>query len=123
MADQVEPTIAVIDDDDDVGDVLRGLLEFVGHEVVTYRSGVEFLADEQRERVGCMVIDQNMPEMTGFQLLTRLRLLGNTTPSLLITGTYDKNIARQALELGVMKVLAKPMQTSELLRLVSFSIG
>ncbi len=123
MDRETEAVVAVVDDDDDVGEVLRGLLEIVGYQVVTYTSGQAFLDDARLADVACLVVDQNMPEMTGLELLKRLKALGNTTPSLLITGDHDDEVARQALALGVMKVLEKPMVTSELLNFVSFSIG
>ncbi|MDR3536841.1 MAG: response regulator [Acetobacteraceae bacterium] len=123
MDRETEAVIAIVDDDDDVGEVLRGLLEIVGYQVVTYKSGQAFLDDAQLADVACLVVDQNMPEMTGLELLKRLKAMGNATPSLLITGDRDDEVTRQALALGVMKVLEKPMATSELLSFISFSVG
>ena len=48
---------------------------------------------------------------------------GVTIPTLLITGTSDPDLARQADRLGVMTVLEKPMSHHELLRFISFSVG
>jgi FixJ family two-component response regulator len=118
-----EAIVAVVDDDDDVGEVLRGLLETVGYQVETYRSAREFLADAQPSQLACLVIDQNMPHMTGLELLQQLAQRGILTPSLLITGAHDQDVARQALDLGVMRVLEKPIPTGELLRFISFTVG
>jgi len=115
--------VAVIDDDDDVGDVLRSLLEVMGYAVETYRSGQAFLDDAAFGRLGCLVVDQNMPYMTGIQMLTELAARGVSVPTLLITGDYNARIAQQATELGVMKVLEKPMSHHELLRFIRFSAG
>ena len=115
--------VAIVDDDDDVGDVLRGLLETMGYHVESYRSGPDFLTNAQLERVGCLVIDQNMPHMTGIDILRQLNERGILIPSLLITGTVDPHVADQASKLGVMSVLEKPMSHRELLRFVSFSVG
>lgn len=114
--------VAIVDDDDDVGDVLRGLLETVGYQVETYKSGAEFLADAQPAQLACLVIDQNMPNMTGLEMLTQLNIRGITIPTLLITGSSDPELARQALDLGVMRVLEKPMSPRELLRYISFTV-
>jgi len=116
-------TVAIVDDDDDVGDVLRGLLESMGYQVETYRSGAQFLADASLDRLGCLIVDQNMPRMTGLDMLDRLASKGVTIPTLLITGTSDPDLARQADRLGVMTVLEKPMSHHELLRFISFSVG
>jgi two-component system response regulator FixJ len=115
--------IAVIDDDDDVNDVLGGLLETMGYEVATYRSGVDFLADPQKERLSCLIVDQNMPQMTGLDMIAQLSERGINIPALLITGTHDQEIERRAASLGVMTVLEKPMSHHELLRFISISAG
>jgi FixJ family two-component response regulator len=117
-----EAIVAVVDDDDDVGEVLRGLLETVGYQVETYRSAMDFLNDAKPDQLACLVIDQNMPRMTGLELLKQLGRRGVTTPALLITGAHDDEVARQALELGVMKVMEKPLSTTELLRFISFTV-
>src|ERR1700759_2046662 len=96
--------VAVVDDDNDVGDVLGGLLETMGHQVEIYRSGADFLASARFDCLGCLVVDQNMPSMTGLQMLERLSERGVDIPTLLITGIADAEIERHATALGVMTV-------------------
>lgn len=115
--------VAVVDDDSDVGDVLGGLLETMGYTVETYRSGPDFLAKADTGRLGCLIVDQNMPGMTGIEMLAALHSRGINIPTLLITGASDTQIMQKATELGVMKVLEKPMSHHELLRFISFSVG
>ncbi len=115
--------IAVIDDDNDVGDVLGGLLETMGYEVETYQSGMDFLAEAKFDRLACLVVDQNMPSMTGLQMIAKLVERGINIPALLITGVHDVEVERQAANLGVMTVLEKPMSHHELLRFISVSVG
>jgi FixJ family two-component response regulator len=115
--------VAVIDDDNDVGEVLGGLLESMGYQVETYRSGQEFLSDAQLDLLACLVVDQNMPQMTGLQMIERLSKRGVNIPALLITGAHDPEVERKAAALGVMTVLEKPMSHHELLRFISVSVG
>jgi two-component system response regulator TtrR len=115
--------VAVVDDDNDVGDVLGGLLETMGYQVETYRSGTDFLSQAQFERLACLVVDQNMPSMTGLQMIESLSERGVNIPALLITGIHDAEVERKAASLGVMTVLEKPMSHHELLRFVSVSVG
>jgi FixJ family two-component response regulator len=115
--------VAVIDDDNDVGDVLGGLLETMGYQVETYRSGMDFLSQAQFDRLACLVVDQNMPNMTGLQMIESLCDRGINIPALLITGIHDAEVERKAAALGVMTVLEKPMSHHELLRFVSVSVG
>jgi FixJ family two-component response regulator len=115
--------VAVIDDDNDVADVLGGLLETMGYQVETYQSGQAFLESAAYSRLACLVVDQNMPTMTGLQMIETLVAQGISIPALLITGTHDPLIQRQAASLGVMTVLEKPMSHHELLRFISLSAG
>jgi FixJ family two-component response regulator len=115
--------IAIIDDDGDVTDVLGGLLEIVGYQVETYQSADQFIAGIDAGRPACIVVDQHMPRMTGLEMLTKLGGQGVSIPSVLISGAPDAHIVRQASELGVMKVLQKPMSHHELLRFIECSMG
>jgi FixJ family two-component response regulator len=115
--------VAVIDDDADVGDVLGGLLETMGYQVAIYRSGPEFLADRGMERLACLIVDQNMPKMTGLDMIAALAERGIAIPALLITGVHDPEVELRAAALGVMTVLEKPMSHRELLRFISVSVG
>jgi two-component system, LuxR family, response regulator FixJ len=116
-------TVAIIDDDEDVRDVLGMLLETAGHSVQTYQSGIQFLADPGHAEVACLVIDQNMPKMTGLELLLEMERRGLSIPSLLITGSHDPRITEEADRLGAMIVMQKPVPTHELLQFVAFSAG
>jgi len=63
------------------GEVLRGLLETVGYQVETYRSAKQFLTHAQPSQLTCLIIDQNMPQMTGLELLEATRATwGYTNP-------------------------------------------
>jgi two-component system response regulator FixJ len=116
-------TVAIIDDDEDVRDVLGVLLETAGYSVQTYRSGAEFLADPGHDEVACLLIDQRMPDMTGLELLSELESRGVTIPALLITGAHDASLEREANQLGAMTVMQKPVEPHKLLQFVAFSVG
>jgi two-component system, LuxR family, response regulator FixJ len=116
-------TVAIIDDDEDVRDVLGVLLETAGYAVQTYRSGAQFLADPEHDEVACLLIDQRMPDMTGLELLLELERRGLTIPALLITGARDADVDREADQLGAMTVMQKPVPPHELLQFVAFSVG
>jgi FixJ family two-component response regulator len=115
--------VAIIDDDDEVRDVLRGLLESEGHTVETFRSGQDFLDNTALETIACLVVDQRMPGMSGVELISAVAQMGITIPSLLITGAPDADVARAAESLGAMTVLEKPLSPQALLRFVQFSVG
>jgi FixJ family two-component response regulator len=115
--------VAVVDDDDEVRDVLRVLLESAGHSVETYKSGSDFLTNARLDEIACLVVDQRMPEMSGVEVISTIARRGATIPALLITGAHDPEITHAAETLGAMTVLEKPLPTQELLRFVAFSVG
>ena len=107
--------VAVVDDDAGVREALRFLLETAGHAVETYESGARFLADAEPARLACLVLDQRMPRLAGLDLLAQLRGRGVATPALLLVSAPDPAVSRRAGELGVLKVLEKPMARDDLL--------
>ncbi len=118
MAAECDGTVAIIDDDAAVLDSLRFLLEVSGHRVATYRSAADFLAGENRD-ADCMIVDQHMPQMTGLELIARLKAEAMRRNIMLITGSLSQAISDRAAALGVTKVLEKPPGENELLDFVN----
>ena len=107
--------VGVVDDDEAVRDSLQFLLETAGFSVATYGSAAHFLTEARPGELTCLVVDQHMPELTGLQLVTRLRRQGVTLPIALITGSPSPDLIRLAGELGVAAVLEKPLDDDALL--------
>ena len=114
--------VAVVDDDDAVRDSLRFLLESAGFEVSVFASANEFLSKVKPDEVGCLVLDQHMPEQTGLQLVTHLRGAGTALPIALITGSPSPDLIERAKHLGVETVLEKPLAHEMLLNFVEHAI-
>jgi two-component system response regulator FixJ len=110
--------IAVVDDDPAVRDSLTTLLETYGFQIVAYASGIEFLADEPHDGLGCLIIDQHMPAMDGLDVLAALRDEAIVVPTILITGRLDTATAARANTLGVVSLLEKPFCADRLLELI-----
>jgi two-component system response regulator FixJ len=108
-------TVAVVDDDDAVRDSLRFLLESAGFSVASFGSAAQFLNEASLDDLFCLVVDQHMPGQTGLQLINSLRSQGARLPVALITGSPSADLVRQAGELGVARVLEKPLDDEVLL--------
>ena len=118
MVEVKQPTIAVVDDDAAVRDLLNFLLEVIGHQTATFASAAEFLKAET-QWPGCLILDHHMPDMTGLELAERLRTGGARFPILLITGSPSPSIVARAAELGIDRVLEKPATEEDLLEFVN----
>jgi FixJ family two-component response regulator len=119
MQDASHPAVAVVDDDDAVRESLRFLLESAGFSVVAYGSAAEFLSHAPLCNLSCLVVDQHMPDQTGLQLVSSLRQRGKRLPIALITGSPSADLLRMAAELGVARVLEKPLDDESLLQFIA----
>jgi FixJ family two-component response regulator len=108
--------VAIVDDDDAVRDSVRFLLEMADFIVRTYESPARMLANGWRD-LGCLVVDQHMPGMTGLEVLAQLRAAGARLPVVLITGSISPDLERRATELGA-RVMVKPLVEDDLLAFV-----
>src|SRR5271165_806547 len=98
-------------------DSLRFLLEVAGRKVDVYPSAVAFLKDLTGQPA-CLILDQHMPEMTGLELVARLRSKGMHVPVLLMTELLSIAITRCAAQFGIYEILEKPQDPDALLRFV-----
>lgn len=110
--------VAIVDDDASVRDALRFLIEILGHPVQTFDSAVDFLRAEV-SRFSHLILDHHMPHMTGLDLAERLRADGVVVPILLISGSMTPAIAARAAELGVERVLEKPLSEQDLMNFIN----
>ena len=111
-------SVIVVDDDDAVRNSLKFALELEGLTVRAYGGGAEFLADGDVPDGSCLVVDYNMPKMTGVELVDRLRLRNISIPAILITGRASDDVRRRAKRAGFLRVLEKPLDDSSLLETI-----
>jgi two-component system CheB/CheR fusion protein len=112
------PAIFVVDDDGEVRDAVRAVLEDDGKIVEDFAACEEFLAAWRPGREGCLVIDAYLPGMSGLELLRRLKVAGHHLPSIMITGNSDVAIAVEAMKAGASDFIEKPISRGELLACV-----
>ena len=107
--------VAVVDDDAAVLNSIRFLLEVAGRKVDVYPSAAAFLKD-LTGKAACLILDQHMPQMTGLELVARLRSKGMHVPVLLMTELLSIAITRCAAQFGIYEILEKPPDPDALLR-------
>jgi FixJ family two-component response regulator len=109
------PVVAVVDDDPSVVRSLRSLLLSSGFRVHAFQSGAALLAFPDLARTHCLVIDVNMPGMTGWEVVSRLNAAHPTMPFVVLTATEDHEVTTRMMERGAVACLRKPASGAELL--------
>jgi two-component system response regulator FixJ len=109
-----EPVVHVIDDDAAVRDSIAFLLESAGLVARTYPSAIAYL-EAADLAPGCIVTDVRMPEMSGIELVRRLKAAGRRDPVIVITGHADVPLAIEAMKAGVADFIEKPFDDEVLL--------
>lgn len=104
------PRILVVDDDPMLLELLTVRLDLAGYQAHGARNGREALDRVRDERFAAMVLDINMPEIDGFEVLRRLGTQGvlAALPVMVLTARHDGADVRAAVQLGARDFMAKP---------------
>lgn len=102
--------LLVIDDDLGILNLLQSLLTKEGYDLVTADCGREGLAALEREQPDLILLDVQMPGMSGFEVLTEIRQRHPSVPVIMVTGYGSEDVATQALRLGADDYVAKPLR-------------
>jgi FixJ family two-component response regulator len=115
--------VAVVDDEMPVRTALGRLLRLARYDVTLFASGEAFLESLDTHTPDCVVLDINLPGMSGVDVQRRLRSISVAIPAICITSAEDASIAREVLEAGATDLLRKPFSNHELLGAVRAALG
>ena len=115
MSDPPAARLLVVDDDADFTRTLQILLEGEGFDVTAAHSGEAALRHVRGARIDLVVCDLAMPGMSGLDLLRRLRDDGDLTAMIMMTAHSSVDTAVEAIRLGALQYLSKPVDPDELL--------
>src|SRR5205823_6820709 len=111
----MEPLIAIVDDDEAVGNALQRMLKSHGFATEVFASAEQFLRSPQLHSASCLIFDVRMPGMTGLALHDYLIRTGCRIPTILITACPTRGERSRAIASGVASYLAKPVSEDILL--------
>ena len=118
-----EPTVFFVDDDPSV---LRGLTRLVraaGMTAEPFASAGDFLASGRWEGPGCIVLDVQMPDMTGPELQEELSKAEYCMPVIFLSAHGDVPTTAQAMKKGAVDFLTKPVDRDDLLEAIRVSLA
>ena len=115
--------IAVIDDSEIMRDAMVHLLCSAGFAVESYASAAEFLAAADLSQASCLVVDVELGDITGIEMVRELFDLGYSFPVIFMTGSLDETFRRAGRALCCAAFLAKPFQPDEMLQAIDRAIA
>ncbi len=104
-------SILIVEDDRAVRESLKFSLVIEGFAVRAYADAEELLAEPRLPKFDCLIVDQNMPGMTGLDLVSALRARNVDTPAILITSHPNRSVRDQAAAAGI-PIVEKPLLNS-----------
>ena len=111
--------VLIVDDEEGVRELLCDALRIAGYAPVAAATGRAALSILRERSVALVIADINMPQMTGFEMLSKMRALGNSTPVLLLSARGERHDVTEGLRLGADDYVSKPFGLEELLLRVS----
>ena len=117
-------TILLVDDDNDIIESMRTVLESKGYRVMVARDGNAGLTVAERESPDLIVLDMMMPKKSGFLVLEKLKgRPGGLIPTIMITGNEGSRHRAYAEFLGVKDYIRKPFALEKLIKSVEKVLG
>ncbi len=113
-----DPTVSVIDDDEEFRNSLGRLFRSVGMEARLFASVPDFLKAERPNGPTCLVLDVRLPGLSGLDFQRELAAADVQTPIIFITGHADIPMSVQAMKRGAIEFLTKPCRDQDLIEAV-----
>jgi len=107
--------ISVIDDDRSMGRMLARIIGAAGLKVEVFTSAEEFLGSEHLGDSTCLILDVDLPGMSGLELQRQLKDSGRRVPIIFISGQATERTRERALKAGALGFFDKPFSISSLL--------
>ena len=115
--------VFVVDDDSSVRESLKNLIRSAGLSVQTFASAKEFLASPLPDVPSCLVLDVQLPGLSGLDLQQELAKAGIQIPIIFITGHGDIPTSVRAMKAGALEFLTKPVNDEDLLDAIQQAIA
>jgi FixJ family two-component response regulator len=113
-----DSVVFVVDDDSSIREAIKNLISLVGLRVETFGTAQEFLRSKRPDVPGCVVLDVELPGLSGLDLQSELAAHGIKLPIIFITGYGDIPMSVRAMKAGALEFLTKPFRDQDLLNAI-----
>ncbi|HEY3515880.1 MAG TPA: response regulator [Gammaproteobacteria bacterium] len=115
MSAEQGAVIAIVDDDESLRNSLLRLFRSAGYSVEGFESATDLLRSLPTRRPRCVILDLQLPDISGVEVLERFAKLADAPPVVVITGSDDACVRDQCVALGAQRYLRKPLDCDALL--------
>ncbi|MBV8186769.1 MAG: response regulator [Alphaproteobacteria bacterium] len=106
------PVVSIVDDDESVRTAMSSLLRSLGYKTCIFASAEAFLSSPRLHDTSCLIVDVQMPGMTGLDLQADLNVCRPSLPVIFITGLPEERLRRRAKASGAVGFFSKPVDGS-----------
>jgi len=117
------PKLLIVDDEIDITEFAKSFFTKRGIDVLTASGGAEALKIIDQDQPDLVLLDVQMEEINGIEVLKRLRDRKNNIRVIMVTGTEDESVINEAKRLGVKGYVHKPLVLEELEKIVLFELN
>ena len=116
-------TILVVDDEPEMQALFERILSTDDAEILGARTGAEALAIARRTRLDLVILDIKLPDVSGTEVLRRLRKRDDSLPVIMVTSYGSAETVRTCMRLGAFDYVTKPFEIQEIRRIVRESLS
>ncbi len=115
---EIKPIILVVDDEEDVLGVFQQIIPKTEYTVLIAKTGKEALEQVEKESPNLVVLDLKLPDISGIDVLRRVKRVNNNIEVIMITGYGTIETAKKAMRLGAYDYITKPFDNSKINTLI-----
>ena len=112
----------MVDDEESIRDLVQRILQAEGYDVDTALNGEEALSKVEQSDIGVMMLDINMPKMSGIEVLQKITEVWPDICVMMLTAVDDLDTAVEVMKLGVYDYITKPFNKGDVIRKVKKAI-
>lgn len=113
-----DKTIIIVEDEEELRENLKDLLEFKGYRIIAYGSGEEILENIDALNADLVLLDHQLPGVNGIDVLLKIKEIKPDIPVALVTASCQKETFESARNGGAMRIIAKPYSPADMLKAV-----
>jgi FixJ family two-component response regulator len=109
------PLVSIVDDDDSIRAAMSSLVRSLGYDACAFASAEAFLASPHLHDTSCLIVDVQMPGMSGLELQSQLSTLADCIPVIFITAFPEERIRKRAEAGGAVGFFGKPVDSGAII--------